>query len=245
VFDKVLDALAGGAEWSVEFDRDADDNYFIRVARTGGHGGDLHDEDVLPLIPKGSQWSPAQGWRSFFGRFLKISGQCWLALGGQSVVAHAFRGAFPRMRVHLFRFEKPRTGTVYDINREREYLDALVKAVAVIDAGETPPWCKPYEPGVTTTVIESRATQPQQHTPYEAHILREAKRAYQQDDPLQFRTLILCDAEIQEIRVGSDCKQGPAPFIVASAEPIRRSLSKQNQRWLGARFESGGWNETP
>ena len=135
VFDKVLDALAGGAEWSVEFDRDADDNYFIRVDRTGGHGADPHKEDVLPLIPKGSQWSPAQGWRSFFGRFMMARDQCWLALGGQRVVAHAFRGAFPRMRAHLFRFERRRTGTLYDINRECEYLDALLKAVAVIDGG--------------------------------------------------------------------------------------------------------------
>jgi hypothetical protein len=29
LFDKVIEALGTGAEWSVEFDRDADDNYFI------------------------------------------------------------------------------------------------------------------------------------------------------------------------------------------------------------------------
>jgi hypothetical protein len=117
-----------------------------------------------------------------------------------------------------------------------------VNAIAAIGARNTPTWCRTYDFGVTEavieTVIKTPATQPQQHTPYETHILEEARRAYQWGYPLQFRTLILCDAEIQEITAGSHCEQGPAPFIVASAEPIRRSLSKQNKRWLTAHFES-------
>lgn len=156
------------------------------------------------------------------------------------MVAHASRGAFPRMRANLFRFEKWPT-EILKISRKCEYEAALVKAVAALDGGTRPTCCKTYDFDVTQAtieaVIQSPATLPQQHTSYEAHILEEARRAYQWGYPLQFRTLILCDAEIQEIRAGSSCEQGPAPFIVASAEPIRRSLSKQNQRWLTAHFE--------
>jgi hypothetical protein len=232
-FDDVTKSLAYGAQYHLSCVRDEEDNYVIRFKGTEENA--LLKEDVVPLMPKGSQWRPGLDWRSFFGRFLNVRGRCWLALGGQRIVPHPSRGAYPIFRAYLFPFDHPHSTSFYG-RPVSEVTQALSRAVGVLSANPTP---LTIGRGVSG-VIKTENTTPSDHIRLEASIMEAANDAYQFGRHLEFSTLILCDGEFEDLGAHHGCGEtGDASFIVGTVPSITRSFSKQHREWLQQHGLSG------
>jgi hypothetical protein len=229
-FERVGNALSHGAEHQISFERDSDDNYVIQVENRVHGEPVLSREDVLPLIPKGSQWSPACGWRSFFGRVATLRERPFLALGGQRVVRHASRGAYPVLRAALFSIPQTSPNTV--LGRTAAYNTALSRAVQAIRRSTHQPLVA--IPQDVSGVIATDDANPGQHVDIEASLMEAANTAYQFGKYMEFRTLIMCDSEVQEYRSKSKLLSSVTTgfFLLATVPSITRSLSKQSQKWL-------------
>jgi hypothetical protein len=86
--------------------------------------------------------------------------------------------------------------------------------------------------GVSGVIKTDNAT-PSDRIRLETSIMEAANDAYQFRRYLEFRTLILCDAEIAELGAHHGCGEiSDRSFIVGTVPSITRSFTKQNQELL-------------
>lgn len=101
-FDALDSILGPHASHRVELRRDATDSFAVSISTLDPLGDLLSKEDVLPLLPVGSTWQTAIGWRSFYGVPFRRQTKLHLALGAEGILRHATRGAYPIAKVFLF-----------------------------------------------------------------------------------------------------------------------------------------------
>lgn len=219
-FEAFAHLIAPDASYIVEFDRDASDSYSIGIEtqRPPPRGRDLGKNDVLPLLPLGSRWEPALGWRSFFARPFAWSGQTWWALGIQGVVRHETRGAYPVSKVALFPPQQfPHLG--------------LEELASRLFSGRFPPG------PVTYGVLRASSETPAAHARVEAWMLGRAVAAHHARRPLIFRTLVLSEDEVPRLPMLNGLVRalgmdellemvGASPqILVATVPSIRKTFS--------------------
>lgn len=181
VIDIVDKWFATHSNATINLDRDNTDKYALTITPA------LIDKSVaLHLIPNGNLWSPALNWRSFFGipipnAFGSIK---WLTLGGETVVKHPNRGAYPVFRSYLFKF--PISGEVIDA------LEALGNEVDTSKAIEE----NSQNINFANGLIRSVSKTPTQHQHLERWIIHYATKQYRKRIPFMFRTLLLNEQQL-------------------------------------------------
>jgi hypothetical protein len=181
-FEILWNLLGDRAGYRVRFDRDKDDRFSLKTQTLTGKNYSIDpppESQLLTLLPQGSNWSPALGWRSFFGVPYRHDGRLWLALGMVKILEHDHRGAFPKAEIYLL---DVRAGDV------RHIFDRLSNRVAEDGPGD--------EPGPRYGAVLGNADEPAEHRELEGHILRSAGAAYADGNHLLFRTAILTENEI-------------------------------------------------
>ena len=198
--DLVRRSLSAAAFHRVVFSRDETDSYQLLIDANKGVSPALSRNEISGLLPSGSKWLPACGWRSFFGAPFGIRGQEWLMIGVEAVVPHSGRGAYPVLHGYCFPFQQFPEGALLEI--------AQTVAGRAAD-------CLGAE---TYGVIESNSREPQDHVGIEGWIIRQAVQAYRARKRLLFRTVILSEGEVPSShRFRSS--------LVATVPSIRRTLS--------------------
>ena len=85
----LVEALASFGSHRISFDRDTSDSYTLTLERLGATeeagvgvgigraaGQDVRKDQLLPLLPRGSRWHAALGWRSFVVLPFVVPGVC-------------------------------------------------------------------------------------------------------------------------------------------------------------------------
>ncbi len=185
-FEILREILGDRAGFQIVFDRNDEDKFSLNVSILTGVNKNIDrppDPDLIDLLPEGSNWSQALGWRSFFGTPYEHEDQLWLALGLVKILKHDHRGAFPRSEIFLVNFESENLG---------ELVHRIGKRVADVDKSE--------DPVPRHGALVGDAVHPSEHRKLEGQILRGAAYAYEDDSRLLFRTAVLTENEIPDPR---------------------------------------------
>jgi len=207
----LLDQFFGGsAKGQVDFFRDKGDSFSIRILPLcDGDEWHLSEKEALSLIPEGSNWEVAEGWRSFFGHSLQTRSGLLFVIGAEGILPHKDRGAYPVMRAYTFAASKiPVTK-----------MEAL--------ANKLSPGCSAC--GSWRGIIKTSSNTPAEHQEVEGTIIRLAAAFYRsrQQPRLLFRTLILCASRLPRLRSS----------LVATVPSIERTFSRADRlrTWLRQR----------
>jgi hypothetical protein len=173
-----LDRVAGpGAPFVAEMDRHAG-AYHFQVRRHSESSLPLPARDeLLPVVPAGSRWSPAAGWSSFFGWPLEASGRHFWAVGAEEVHAEG-SVAFPLLRVYLH------------VAPPAAILEALAATLDEIDRGHPAPGL----PGIV--VVPMTGATPAACAVEQAALLRQASAACARGGRPLYRTALLTEGEV-------------------------------------------------
>lgn len=182
-YEALDEAVAKQTGYKIDFGRDDTDSYNLNVSSLKDNSS-THDQpgngDLLPLLPRGSAWEAARGWRSFFGVPYRFGENLWIAVGLRVVVGHDRRGAYPTSRFYLVPFEPESVATILD-----RLLNRLVDQP---EAGGTV--------GPSYGAVRSGAREPGDHRSTELDVLRRARAAYREGIRLLFRTAVLTEDEL-------------------------------------------------
>jgi hypothetical protein len=229
-FDSVLDAFGTDAIAEILFARDVKDDFSIEVnVLQSSLGATLGKTDVFSLLPKGSRWIQAVGWRSYFGLPLTTRASQCLCLGGQWVVPHPSRGAVPQFRGYVYPLDKPKEQTIMSIRASfcppQRALERALQAMAV-DLDSVPAISTPG-------ILDAHSTSPRDHYSIEARILRTAAERYGRGERFSFRTVVQSEGDLEEVRQRSGwLGKGDGTFLMATVPAIKRSFGAPVQRWL-------------
>lgn len=188
LFDILDNVFLDVAEYRVRFDRDQSDGFSLNTDRVGNSFkklDELPEDYVLSLLPNGSHWEQAEGWRSFFGVPCRLSDQLWLFFGATKVLDHPSRGAYPVTRIFLLNF---------DDNTFEDAFSQLIERIQP-DVQES----KGARPSYGAVIGD--ASSPEEHEQWEAWILRRALRAYRDSHLLFFRTALLSENELPALNL--------------------------------------------
>ena len=180
----------------------------------------MRKDDLLPLLPRGSRWNPAVGWRSFVVLPFEVPGICAAAVGVEGVVPHASRGAFPVMRALLVRAEN-------------------VSSVLSQLAAQLPGTGRLAESLDRRCFVKiSSARSPSEHQQHEGPMLRAAAEAWKFGERKLLRTLLLSDDQtpwpkrwrdkLRELAADAD---NPS-YLVATVPAIRAQFSRATRLTL-------------
>jgi len=204
--------LSRKAVCRIHFDRDETDSYIIDVQPiTSVYSSFPTKEQVLPLLPAGSHWDAARGWRSFFGVPFSTPDESWIVLGCEGVIVHRTRGSYPVFRGFLF----PARAIP-----ERELLEMANEITSATEGH--------VQRKSTYGIIESSSQSQEKHKQIEAWIIRRAVTSYHAGIRLLFRTLLLSEHQIPSRRTGIDYSY----FLIATAPAIRERFSWRTRAWL-------------
>jgi hypothetical protein len=217
---ELVERVAGSvALQRISFDRDETDSYRLSLEPLGEQAHPLPSKaDILPLLPAGSRWVDAVGWRSFVALpFVAAQAPDALLIGAEGVVPHLTRGAFPIARAFLI----PRKAAAA----------VLQELAARIHGG----------PGLEETsaltygVIASTARTPSEHHPYEAWMLRQAAACYRSASAFLLRTLLLSEDQVPGASTtgvswlrhlaGDRPALGRSQYLVATVPSLRERFS--------------------
>lgn len=214
----LVESIASFGSHRVSFDRDSSDSFAVTVDRlTSDPGGEVRKDDLLPLLPRGSRWNAAVGWRSFVVQPFELPGICGAAVGVEAVVPHPSRGAFPIMRAFLMRAESV-SPALFQLAGA---LSAAVLSVGALEQREL--------------VWSSAARSPQEHQHYEALMLAAVAEAWRRSEPRLLRTIVLSDDQAPWVRWWPDKARalttdgGRPPYLVATVPPIRTHFSRSTK----------------
>lgn len=92
------------AEFTFALRRDEKDSYDISIHAGPGYCGDLllKAAQLLELLPSGSNWAPALGWRSIYGMPLYVQEGQYIVIGVEEILRHPTRGAFPVVDINFY-----------------------------------------------------------------------------------------------------------------------------------------------
>lgn len=211
-FDLIEKYLSRNAVYHIHFDRNETDSYVVDVwPSNSSWSNSLTKEQVLPLLPSGSHWDAARGWKSFFGLPFSTPAESWVVLGSESVVLHRTRGSYPVFRGLLFPSQAV---------PERELLEmANDIAPAVKDD---------IQQKGTYGVIAASSQSQEEHKHVEAWIIRRAVASYRAGVRLLFQTLILSEHQIPARTTTIDYSD----FLAATVPTIREYFSWKTSTWL-------------
>lgn len=224
--DATQQAFGESCLWMVDFDRDASDSFAITISRGGSafDGPELRKGDVLPLLPAGSRWEAAVGWRSFFGMPFRWAGSLRLAIGVEGIAKHASRGAYPVSRFAVFDFAHAPVGE-------------LAELAALLAPGGAS-----IEVDATYGVVPSASASPRDHVAIDAWILSRAAASYREHRRLLFRSLLLSEDQIPASktvkgRIGSLLGGRRTSidfddFLLATVPSIRATFSFRARSWM-------------
>ena len=213
----LVETISAFASHRISFDRDSSDSFAVTVDRlTSGPSGDVRKVDVLPLLPRGSRWNAAVGWRSFVVQPFELPGICDAAVGVEAVVPHPSRGAFPIMRTFLMHAESVSPALF-------QLAGALSAAVLAVGAL-----------GQRELVWSSAARTPPEHQHYEALMLSAIAGAWRRGERRLLRTIVLSDDQAPWTRswpenVRALTTGGGPPYLVATVPPIREHFSRSTK----------------
>jgi hypothetical protein len=220
-----VEALAPLASHSISFDRDQTDSFALTLQRLTRPDGadslkDVRKDDLLPLLPRGSHWNPAVGWRSFVVLPFDIPGICAAAVGVEGVVPHASRGAFPIMRAFLM----PAKSIPVALSQLAATLPATGGISELLDR--------------RCFIKISDARSPSEHERYEGPMLRAAAEAWRFGEQKLLRTLMLSDDQAPWPRRWTDklremaLDSNHSSYLVATVPAIRAQFSRSTRLTL-------------
>ena len=213
--DLIEQFLSHNAAYRLHFDRDETDSYVINVrASEAGQDSLFSKEQVLPLLPVGSHWDAAQGWRSFFGLPFSAHGESWVVLGVEGVVVHKTRGSYPVLHGLFFPSR---------MVPESELLEMANKIAPSTESNT--------EPKKTYGVIAASSQSQEEHKHVEAWVIRRAVASYRAGVRLLFRTLVLSEDQIPSQTGEIDYSD----FLIATVPAIRERFSWTTSAWLNLR----------
>jgi hypothetical protein len=198
----------------ITFGRDASDSFSIAVERLKPDGQDVRKDDLLPLLPRGSGWNGAVGWRSFVVLPFTLGAFSGAAVGVERVVPHLSRGAFPVLRAFLI--------VAGEVGAALEHLVAEISA-------RPSPVALPNRRGA---VWRSDALSPAEHERHEAPLLAATAAAWRRGERTLLRTVLLSDD--QAPWRGSRRDRGQS-FLIATVPPIRAHFSPSTRLSLAWR----------
>jgi hypothetical protein len=217
----LVEAVAPLASHRISFDRDETDSFALTLERLRLPDAsaamkaepELKKDALLPLLPRGSQWNPAVGWRSFVVLPFVVPGVCAAAVGVEGIVPHASRGAFPVMRAFL-------------ISAEKISVALAELAASLPDAGRISESLHRRR-----FIKTSEARSPREHQQWEGAMLRAAAEAWRSGEAKLLRTLMLSEDQapwsrqwtdtLRELTLDAD---GPS-YLVATVPVIRAQFS--------------------
>ena len=183
----------------IAFSRDEKDDFCIDAQLLPNADALPIDGGLMSLIPSGSRWDAARGWRAFFGRAISLSTGDYFMVGMEGVVGHPSRGAYPVMKAFGFTPAKPP-------------IDQLVLLEQRLHRTEDT--CEVGEYGVLRTGSRS----PEEHVGVEAKVIRRAIEAYRSGNRFVFRTLIICESQVP---------RGPRGSLMATVPSITSAFRKR------------------
>jgi hypothetical protein len=199
----------------IAFFRDESDSYEIAIDPLGvALEATVTTKEVMAILPRGSSWSQAVGWRSIVGTWITAAGAELLFIGVISIEPHAERGAFPTVYGYMGCKPSP------SLRRALESCASNVSSRpsrAVPDRGVF--WC------------DSRT--PEIHRGIEAGVLHLAASRYTTPNRFQFRTLVLCDDDVPR-------KISSRDFLVVTIPIIHDCFGWSARKWLQANRPIGG-----
>lgn len=185
-FEILCEIFEGRTGFHVVFDRNEKDEFILNVRHLPGKSQSVDkppESDLLDLLPQGSNWSQAIGWRSFFGIPYRFGERLWLALGLVKILEHDHRGAFPRSEIYLIDFQSEKLG---------ELVNRIGNHITQEDGGD--------DSIPRQGALMGEAVEPSEHRQMEERILRGAAEAYAEGNKLMFRTAVLAENEIPNSR---------------------------------------------
>jgi hypothetical protein len=211
-FDLIETYLSRNAAYQIHFDRNETDSYGVDVRPSNsGRSTLITKEQVLPLLPAGSRWDAARGWRSFFGLPFSTPAESWMVLGSEGVVAHRTRGSYPIFRGLLFPSQEVPEKELFEMTNE----------IARSTEGE-------IQPKRTYGVIAASSQSQEEHKYVEAWIIRRAVASYRAGVRLLFRTLVLSENEIPSRTIAIDYSD----FLIATLPALHDCFSWRTNTWL-------------
>lgn len=223
----LVETLAPFGSHRISFDRDTSDSFTLTLQRlaAGEAAGqdvrqDVQKDQLLPLLPRGSRWHPALGWRSFVVLPFEVPGVCAAAVGMEGVVPHSSRGAFPIMRAFLMQADRVSPALL----RLAAGLPAVLGVAGLLDRR-----------GV---VIPSDALSAVDHQRYEAPMLLAAAEAWRSGEAKLLRTVLLSDDQAPWPRRWTEAlreaamDEGGRSYLVATVPPIRAQFSRSTRLTL-------------
>jgi hypothetical protein len=224
----LIETIAPLASHELSFDRDATDSFALKLERlregAGAGAGkarrDVPKDDLLPLLPQGSRWNPAVGWRSFVVLPFERPGICAAAVGVEAVVPHASRGAFPIMRAFLMPAEN------------------ISPALCRLASGLPSPDRSPELLDRRGVIRISNARSPGEHEQHEGLMLRAAAESWRFGEPRLLRTLMLSDDQAPWPRHWSETLRemthdtSRPPYLIATVPAIRAQFSRSTRLTL-------------
>jgi hypothetical protein len=206
-FDLLTEAFSGLAEYKVTFERDKSDSFTLALESLTEDLPDSYEldkTDVLPLLPSGSNWSQAEGWRSFFGIPCRFDENERLAIGLVEVKSHEQRGAYPVSSIFLTEINDSYLPNVFD---------RLVQQLKGVpgDSKELAPH---------RGAVRGTASTPDEYLGTELRILRRAREAYAKEERLLFRTAVLTENNLPPfsfLNVFNEQRDSELPFDYRSS----------------------------
>jgi hypothetical protein len=215
----LIETLAPLASHRLSFDRDAGDSFAVTIDRLQPVAADVRNDDLLPLLPRGSRWNAAVGWRSFVVLPFESPGLHGAVVGVEAVVPHATRGAFPVMHGFIIRAEDvaPALGRL---------------AAGLSSSGAGLAVGLPEQKWVIWT---SDAQSPAEHQRHESWMIAATADAWRRGEPRLLRTVVLSDDQAPWSRSWADRLREAAsggarrPYLVATVPPIRAQFLRSTR----------------
>ena len=222
-----LPALRQSATYVLSFIRNEQDSFEINFEELSPPPlrDGLSRKDARVVVPTGSEWSNAVGWRSFFGIPLKKGNQDWYAVGVEYIKNHSERGAYPVVHAYFF----------HSTQKAKAAVSALLEYVS------DGPFKSSYfeERGV----IRIPAKSVDDYDWCEKWILKQTEYAYSLEKSLFFRTAMLHEDHLRQIEQARSAQSSfsllrkkkstasviSTPMIVGSPSGIESKLSSNYQ----------------
>lgn len=181
---KMFDFLKNTASQVLYFNRDKDDSFEfgLKILREKGELP-LKKNELSFLLPSGSKWQSLIGWRSIFCIPLTKGNVKFYVLGVEEVLPHETRGAYPILHAYIFQEIKELYVALRDIRAI--LFDKSVPENLVCEYNG---------------VLSVRSKKPVNYKKHELWIMKCAEKKYMMGEPILFRTLILNELHLEQIK---------------------------------------------
>ena len=217
VLQRVDEWFADGAVSLIKLDRDESDTFNLTIQNL------TDSEETIPtravafeLLPPGSKWAQVVGWHSYIGIPFPPKNPHWIALGGETVVEHPTRGAFPVFRAYTHQFPL----SVKRIELLRKLADSLYslsdEELQAVNGANG--------------LIRSTSQSPQEHQWIESWIIRYAANLYREQRtlPFLFRTLVLSESQLTGEKYPHPRITNNPTCMMATVPVIEKTFSRIN-----------------